>query len=158
MDFMSLTNQIIFFVFVCGAAFVLIKIISKLLHDYCEKNPSFKAVSGIVIFLSNLIICFIALILIFEAFGIAVGPLLASLGISGLAVSLALVDVLKDLFSGIYIISDKNIKSGQYVILSSGEEGIVSEISWRVVKLRKKSGETIIIPNQKFYQASLTIK
>ena len=154
----DLAYKLIFSFVTFAVAYIIAAILSNLIRKYREINTSFRPISGIVIFFINLICYLVALLLALDNFGIQIGSLVASLGITGLAVSLALVDVLKDFFAGIYILADRTVSVGNFVQLSSGESGEVVEIGWRSVKLRKDSGEIIVIPNQKFYQASITIK
>lgn len=139
-------------------AYVTGRLISRIINRYCKTNPSFRSIASVIMFFIKLVIYLTAFILILDNLGVEVGPLLASLGITGLAVSLALVDLLKDLFAGIYILAERIVGVGDFVLLSGGENGKIIEIGWRSVKLRKESGEVMVIPNQKFYQSSITVK
>nr|MBI4156124.1 mechanosensitive ion channel family protein [Candidatus Woesearchaeota archaeon] len=94
------------------------------------------------------IIYFIIFILfILRLYQVDVGPLLASLGIAGLAVGLALQDTLKNIFSGASIISDKSIGLGDRIKLESGESGIVRDIGLRTTRIETPDKEIIIVPN-----------
>ena len=73
--------------------------------------------------------------------------MLASLGIAGLALSLALRDTLANVFGGIALIMDKNFKVGDTVKLESGESGKVLDIGLRSTKIRTWDNEVIIMPN-----------
>lgn len=100
----------------------------------------------------------IAIIVIFDRLGIEIGPFLAGLGIAGLAVALALQDTLSNIFSGIYIATDRPIKLGDFVELDIGEnyKGYVDEISWRTTRIRTLGGNYIVLPNSKLSQSVLT--
>lgn len=158
MDVWKLSYKALLALAVLLAAYSISFLLSRMLRRYCDINTSLQPISGVIRFFLQLALFVVAFIMILDNLGVEVGPLLASLGISGLAVSLALVDVLKDIFAGIYVLAEKTIRRGDHVLLSGGEEGEVLEIGWRSVKLRKKSGETIIIPNLRFYQSSVTVK
>jgi len=56
---------------------------------------------------------------------------------------------LTDLLSGIQIILARQIRPGEYVRLSTGEEGYVVDISWRTTTIRELSNNLVIIPNSK---------
>jgi small-conductance mechanosensitive channel len=63
--------------------------------------------------------------------GISVTPLIASLGITSLAVALALQPTLENFFSGVQILIDKPFRIGDFIELESGEQGFVEKIGWR---------------------------
>ena len=88
--------------------------------------------------------------------GIEIGPLLAGLGIGGLAVALALQDTLSNLFAGIYMMVDRPVAVGDFVKLESGEEGFIEEIGWRNTKVRMWANNIVIIPNSKLSQSVVT--
>ena len=158
MDIWNISYKTIFAVSALIIAYVIGRLILRIIKRFCEANPSFRSIASVIMFFVKLVLYLTAFILILDNLGVEVGPLLASLGITGLAVSLALVDILKDLFAGIYILAERVVGVGDFVLLSSGESGKVIEVGWRSVKLGKESGEVIVIPNQKFYQSSITVK
>ncbi len=89
----------------------------------------------------------IGLTIILQMFGISVTPALAALGIGGLALSLALQDTLTNVISGVMIVLSNQIRAGNYIRLSTGEEGYVTEINWRNTLIRELANNMIIIPN-----------
>lgn len=97
----------------------------------------------------------IGILFLLESFGVAISPLLTALGVGGLAVALALQDTLANLFSGINILVAKQIKIGDFVKLSTGEEGHVVDMNWRNTTIKTPTENMVVIPNQKF--ASSTI-
>jgi len=96
------------------------------------------------------------LLLIFSTLGISIAPILTALGVGGLAIALALKDTLENLFAGIYLLTDKTIRVGDFVRLDSGQEGTVSDIGWRTSKFRTSQNSTIIIPNSKIASSMVT--
>ena len=88
--------------------------------------------------------------------GISVVPILTALGVGGLAVALALQDTLSNLFAGFYVTMAGQVRPGDYIRLSTGEEGYVSDISWRSTTIRTLNNNLIIIPNAKLAQAIVT--
>jgi len=79
--------------------------------------------------------------------------MLTALGVGSLAVALALQDTLANLFAGFYIILARQIRSGDYVQLDSGQEGYVTDIGWRSCTIRQLAGNLIVVPNLKLSQA-----
>lgn len=98
----------------------------------------------------------IVFLIVLDRFGIEIGPLLASLGIAGLAVALALQDTLSNFFAGLYVVADQPLKVGNYVQLESGVSGFVDEIGWRSTRIRTLAGNLVIVPNSKISQTVLT--
>ena len=81
--------------------------------------------------------------------GVSIGPVLASLGVAGLAVALALKDTLANYFAGITLAIDKPFTVGDFIQLDGGHEGRVEAIGWRTTRLLSKDGATITVPNVK---------
>lgn len=82
-----------------------------------------------------------------HALGISVTPLITALGIGGLAVALALKDTLSNLFAGIQILLSKQVSIGDYIRLGSGEEGYITDITWRNTTITAMQNNIIIVPN-----------
>ncbi|MCL2403391.1 MAG: mechanosensitive ion channel family protein [Coriobacteriia bacterium] len=74
-------------------------------------------------------------------------PLLGALGVSGIAIGLALQPTLDNLFSGIQILTSRQIEPGDFVRLESREEGVVEDVTWRNTTIRRITGELVIVPN-----------
>lgn len=98
----------------------------------------------------------IGMLIILQSMGISIAPLLTALGVGGLAVALALQDTLSNLFSGLHIIATRQIRPGDYIRLSSSEEGYVTDISWRNTVIRTLPNNTVIVPNSKLAGAIVT--
>ncbi|MAG02840.1 hypothetical protein CMI42_05880 [Candidatus Pacearchaeota archaeon] len=106
------------------------------------------------------------LISILNIWGINIGPLLAGLGIAGLAVALALQPMLSNIFSGIAIIIDGTFKVGDVIELNDGKMGEVYNIGLRTTRIKSFDNEMIIIPNSElatspiknFFQPDISIR
>ncbi len=120
------------------------------------KHPDSEAVvrsSSIIGNIIKVIVYSIGILVILQSLGISITPILAGLGVGGLAVALALQDTLSNLFAGIQIISTKQINPGDFIRLESGQEGFVEDISWRYTALKTGSNNIIIVPNSKLASA-----
>ncbi len=73
-------------------------------------------------------------------------PLLGSLGLAGLAISFAAQDLIRNLFGGVTIFTDKPFKTGDR-ILYKGYDGIIEQIGFRSTKLRTLTDHLVTIPN-----------
>ena len=102
-----------------------------------------------------LILYSLAFLVVLDQAGIEITPLLASLGVGGLAVALALQDTLANYFSGVYVASDKSIRVGDLIELDTGLKGIVYEIGWRRTTILDREKNLIIIPNKKISESTL---
>jgi small-conductance mechanosensitive channel len=98
----------------------------------------------------------IGFLVILSTLGLKIGPLLGALGVGGLAAGLALQPTLTNLFAGFQIAAGKQVRIGNRVRLSTGEEGYVTDISWRTITLRTPTNFLIIIPNSKFADSIVT--
>jgi len=99
--------------------------------------------------LVNIAVIVVAALIVTGQLGYEITPLLASLGIAGLAVALALQDSLSNFFSGFYLMLDQPIRPGDYIQLDSGQEGFVQEIGWRNTRIRPFNNNLVIVPNAK---------
>lgn len=101
---------------------------------------------GIIAFLANVAIWSIVVLLTLDNFGVDITALIAGLGIGGIAVALALQNVLGDLFASLSITLDQPFVVGDFLIV--GEFiGTVEYIGVKSTRLRSISGEQIIISN-----------
>lgn len=94
-------------------------------------------------------------IIILGRLGIEIAPLVAGLGIAGLAVALALQETLSNFFAGIHILADKPFREGDFIGIEGGLIGTVSSIGWRSTKIVEPRMTTIIIPNAKLAQSTI---
>jgi len=115
--------------------------------------PSSASLARLVV---NLAIFSIGILVIFQTMGIQIAPIIAALGVGGLAVALALQPTLANFFAGIQLLSMKEVKTGDYVVLNSGEEGYVHDIGWRATTLRPLRNNLIVVPNTKMTDAIIT--
>jgi MscS family membrane protein len=84
---------------------------------------------------------------LFLAWKIDVTAWLASAGIVGLALSFAAKDTLSNLFAGVSIVMDAPYKAGDFIILDSGERGVVTDIGLRSTRILTRDDIEITIPN-----------
>ncbi len=88
--------------------------------------------------------------------GVSITPLLTALGVGGLAVALALQPTLTNLFAGIQILASGQVRPGDYIRMSTGDEGIVTDVTWRQTTIRALSNNAIVVPNAQLASTVLT--
>ena len=98
----------------------------------------------------------IGFLIILHELNISIAPMLTALGVGGLAVALALQDTLGNLFAGIQIVASRKLKPGQFIILETGQEGFIRDITWRNTTIETYTETTIIIPNRTVANTILT--
>lgn len=81
---------------------------------------------------------------------------LASAGVIGIAVGFAAKDTLANLISGVSIIADAPYKLGDYIVLDTGERGVVTELGMRSTRLLTRDDVEISIPNAVMGNAKIT--
>jgi len=106
--------------------------------------------------IARVVIFSIGIMVILHTLGISIAPVLATLGVGGLAVALALQDTLSNVFAGFYITISRQLRIGDYVKLDTGEEGFIIDITWRSTKIRALANNIILIPNEKLTKAIAT--
>ncbi|NKZ08002.1 mechanosensitive ion channel family protein [Actinomadura latina] len=106
--------------------------------------------------ITRVIVLGIGVLVMLQSIGVSITPLLGALGVGGLAVALALQDTLANLFAGVHVLASKTIEPGDYIKLSTGQEGYVVDINWRNTSIRTLSDNIEVIPNQRFSDTILT--
>lgn len=86
-------------------------------------------------------------IIVLDALDIQISPLLAGLGIGGLAVALALQPLLANVFASSYMLSDASVRVGDQIEVAGGPSGRVEDIGWRATRLRNADNNLVIVPN-----------
>lgn len=155
-DLTHVINKILLILGIFSITFVLANISAKLIRIYSGKVEAALPVTSLTQNISRIIIFAIGILIILNSLGISITPILATLGVGGLAVALALQDTLSNLFSGFHIIVAKQIRVGDYIKLDTGEEGYVVDITWRTTKIRMLPNNVVLVPNEKLAKAIVT--
>ena len=87
---------------------------------------------------------------VLELWGIKIGPIIAGLGLFGVAVALGAQDLFKNLISGILVLVEKRFRMGDWILVEGIIEGIVEKIGFRSTTIRKFDKSLAIIPNFQF--------
>lgn len=128
---------------------------SGAINHYAETSDAIRTSKSIVKGISKVLILGIGSLVILGTLGISITPIIASLGITSLAVALALQPTLENFFSGVQLVIDKPIRVGDYIELDSGEQGFVEKIGWRSTWIKMLPNNVVIMPNSKLSQSKI---
>jgi len=132
------------------------RLAGNLIRHYGSRVPGATPVTTLTQNLAQLFIMLVGILILLRHFGVSITPILTAFGVGGLAVALALQDTLSNLFAGFYVSVAGQLRLGDYIKLNTGEEGYVTDISWRSTTIRALANNMIIIPNAKLAQAIVT--
>ena len=111
-----------------------------------ELGRKLRTLTPLVQTLLKAVVLFIAALVLLEQINIRTGPLLAGLGLFGIAVGLASQSLIKDIINGLFILFEDSISVGD-VVTVRGIGGVVEKITLRVVVLRDLEGNVHVVPN-----------
>ena len=95
---------------------------------------------------SVVVIIIVAGTLVLDALGISVAPVLATAGVAGVAIGFGAQSLIKDYFSGFFLLLEDQVREGDVVEIS-GKSGLVEEVTLRYVRLRDFDGHVHFVPN-----------
>ena len=93
---------------------------------------------------------------VLELWGIKVAPIIAGLGLFGVAIALGAQDLFKNLISGILVLVEKRFKKGDVISIDGLAEGSVERIGFRSTTIRKFDKSLCFIPNSQFAEKPVT--
>ena len=99
---------------------------------------------------------FIGAATILQIWGIQVGPILAGLGLFGVAVALGAQDLFKNLIAGILIIAEKRFNTGDWIEVEGTVEGIDKTIGFRYAVVERFDKAPVFVPNTKLSDSAVT--
>ncbi len=156
--FQSLVDTLLILI-VCIFLFKIISHFARLWMQEWKYKTKTSADERLIPFLQKIlkaVVIILAVIFVFNAWNVNISPLLATAGIAGLAVGLAVKDSLNNILGGLQLVLDRTFKVEDKVQLESGEMGVILDIGLRSTKLRTYDNEVIYIPNG--YLANAKIK
>jgi len=104
----------------------------------------------------KILISFVGVAAVLEIWGIQVGPILAGLGLFGVAVALGAQDLFKNLIAGILIIAEHRFNKGDWIRVDGVVEGTVEQIGFRSTTVRRFDKAPVFVPNTKLSDSAVT--
>ncbi len=134
----------------------LANVSGRLIAYFLKRVDMPISVTSLLHALARAIVYAVGFLMMLNAVGVSITPIITALGVGGLAMALALQDTLSNLFAGIHILAEHTIRIGDYIRLETGQEGFVEDISWRTTRIRMPANNLVIVPNSKLSQSVVT--
>ncbi|MER7925560.1 MULTISPECIES: mechanosensitive ion channel family protein [unclassified Streptomyces] len=149
-------NQTLKVLIILAVTVAAARVTAGLVRAVTNSRSGVAGSATIFVNITRILVLAIGFLVMLQTLGISIAPLLTALGVGGLAVALALQDTLANLFAGIHILASKTVQPGDYIRLSSGEEGYVEDINWRQTTVRALSNNLVVIPNGQLAKTNMT--
>lgn len=133
----------------------LLNLINELISLYSPRMGVPERVRATAKNVALWVIVIFAALMLMEVWGLPLAPLLVLIIVAFLAAALFLGDVTPDVLAGLQVGARSLVKVGDYVKLSSGEEGQVTDIDWRYTRIRALDQSEAIIPNRQLVRSTL---
>jgi len=149
----AIYNNLINTLLVIIVSLLLVRIVNNFFKHWAEewryktKTTTDERIIPLLQKIVKAVIIILAVVFIFSAWNINISPLLATAGIAGLAIGLAVKDSLANILGGLQLVLDKTFKVGDKVELESGEMGVILDVGLRSTKLKTYDNEVIHITN-----------
>jgi small-conductance mechanosensitive channel len=137
---------------------VIPKVISVRIPKIREESPDqlavrSKTISGVMVQGVSAIIWAVAIVMVLSVLGVNIAPLIAAVGVAGLALGFAAQNIVRDYLHGFFIIMEDWYRVGEVAVVA-GTGGLVEDINLRRTVLRDLNGTKHFIPNSKIELAS----
>jgi len=155
-EWQSLLRSVIRIGIILGIAWVMLSLSRKLipvLHEQMQKRTDdpeqhkrLETLGRVFRYAVAVVITLITGMLALSELGISIAPILASAGIVGLAIGFGAQSLVKDYFTGLFLLLENQIHQGD-VVQVAGLGGLVEEVTLRHIRLRDYEGSVHYIPN-----------
>ncbi len=159
LDWIEQTLHVVFLVVV---AFELVKIAQAFAgfglkslagRGHMKEKEAHTTFQGLRIII-NILLWIVGVLLVLSNLGVNVSSLVASLGIGGIAVALAVQNILADMFSSFSIYFDRPFSVGDYIVVGT-DEGTVKKIGLKTTRIETLQGEELVISNKELTSARI---
>ena len=160
-DFASMISHAVHAVIILVAAFIAATILKKSIpgirvriidrmkkHGRADLEMEKRAatLSGILQKVVVIVIWLLAIVMALKESGFDIGPILAGAGVLGLAVGFGAQHLVADLFAGLFILLENQVRVNDVAIIN-GTGGLVEQINLRTIVLRGQDGTVHVFPN-----------
>lgn len=149
-------NRMFFIISALLLSLIIARILSVLVSRWLKVQKEFERTPRLISTVVSIVIYLIAFLMILRYLNVEITPLVATLGLGGLAVGLALQNTLSNFFAGVHIISDRPINVGDYIEMEGNIAGYIEDIGWRSTRIRTLPNTIVIVPNSKIAESVIT--
>lgn len=115
-------------------------------QESAEDERRIRTLSRVVRYVLTVLTTVVTVLLILGELGIAIAPVLGAAGVVGIAVGFGAQSLVKDYFTGFFLLLENQIRHGD-VVEAGGKSGVVEELTLRYLRLRDYSGNVHFVPN-----------
>jgi len=138
--------------------FIITRVVNVVVVWYAERRADKKRMSEHLLFIMkkilNAIIYLFAFLFILHVFKVDLTGAVVGLGVGGIAIALALQNVLSDVFSAFAIYFDKPFEIGDFIIIGN-DMGIVKKIGIKSTRIQSLQGEELVVSNNELINARI---
>lgn len=158
----ALVERIIYASFILVAIYEVVQALSRLVDYFIDKYiraaeengdveqaQTMASAAGVFV---KVVLWVLGIVLALSNLGLNITSLVASLGIGGIAVALAIQNILGDIFSSFSIYADKPFKLGDFIVVGQ-DKGTVEKIGLKSTRIRTLQGEQLVISNRELTSA-----
>ncbi|RME32233.1 mechanosensitive ion channel family protein [Candidatus Woesearchaeota archaeon] len=154
LTFHNLVEQLLQGLILVFVVYYVVKFVHRFIGLAAQREASRRkegeGQSSFVLILGRIaqgVVWVIAFLLVLANFGVEITPLIASLGVGGIAIAFALQNILEDLFSSFSIYFDKPFEEGDYIVIGA-DSGTVEHIGLKTTRIRTLQGEQLVVSNR----------
>lgn len=114
--------------------------------DNLEEFKRIDTIGRVLRYIVTIIIILVAGVQVLNEIGVSIAPVLAAAGVVGLAIGFGAQSLVKDYFTGFFLLLENQIRQGD-VIEAGGKSGLVEEVTLRYIKMRDYDGNVHYVPN-----------
>lgn len=139
------------------AASAVMRLVQALAELHASRHPQRRPMLQAGRRAATGIVWGIAALVVLGSLGIEITPIVASLGIGGIAIALALQDSLRNFFAGLWIRSTRDIRSGHFIRIEDAKvEGNIERMGWRTTRIRTRARNLQVVPNDVLARSVVT--
>ena len=146
-------DRLFFIISALLLSLIVTRILSFFISRWLKVQKKFEKTPRLINTVVTIAVYLIAFLMILRYLNVEITPLVATLGLGGLAVGLALQNTLSNFFAGVHIISDRPINVGDYIEMDGNIAGYVEDIGWRSTRIRTLPNTIVIVPNSKIAES-----
>jgi moderate conductance mechanosensitive channel len=112
-----------------------------------EHSKRAETLSRVFRYIVTVVISVVTVMVVLGELGVSVAPILGAAGVVGLAVGFGAQSLVRDYFTGFFLLLENQVRAGDVVKLSTDHAGLVENVTLRYVQLRDYEGRVHFVPN-----------